>query len=113
MVSDDRKVQGYCPMGCGSTLFLGAGGYVTCSFIGCPDPGAVSTILEDGETEHIVTIEDKRFHVQHPLRERLDGKLHTCGLHRYLSELDGPPRKPGRYRVCESKGRWRFESVPA
>jgi hypothetical protein len=25
-----EKVMGNCPMGCGDTLFLGSGGYVTC-----------------------------------------------------------------------------------
>ncbi|MGV9579751.1 DUF6085 family protein [Streptomyces sp. NPDC003509] len=39
-------VQGRCPA-CGNTrLFLGAGGYVTCPRIGCPEPDAASTLLE-------------------------------------------------------------------
>ena len=41
------KVQGRCPA-CGSnSLFLGDGGYVTCSVLGCPDPCAASNVLED------------------------------------------------------------------
>jgi len=39
-------VKGRCPMGCGETLFLGAGGHVTCSFIDCPDPAAVDDWLQ-------------------------------------------------------------------
>lgn len=39
------RVRGICPMGCGETLFLGAGGYVTCSWIDCPDPAAASDLL--------------------------------------------------------------------
>ncbi|MER7813830.1 hypothetical protein [Streptomyces sp. NPDC096153] len=39
-------VQGRCPA-CGKTsLFLGAGGYVTCSRLECPEPDAASTLLE-------------------------------------------------------------------
>ncbi|MCX4444758.1 DUF6085 family protein [Streptomyces albidoflavus] len=39
-------VQGRCPA-CGwSSLFLGVGGYITCSRIDCPTPEAASTLLE-------------------------------------------------------------------
>jgi hypothetical protein len=39
-------VQGRCPA-CGTAgLFLGDGGYVTCSLIDCPEPDAASTVLE-------------------------------------------------------------------
>lgn len=38
-------VQGHCPS-CGTAgLFLGDGGYVTCSLAACPEPDAVSTTL--------------------------------------------------------------------
>lgn len=42
-------VQGRCPRGCGATLFLGAGGYVTCSWQHCPEPDAASKLLRGGE----------------------------------------------------------------
>jgi hypothetical protein len=90
-------------MGCGSTLFVGSGGYVTCSYIGCPEPDAVSTLLEDRETHHVVVLGEKSFTVRHPLRERLRDELMTCDLHEALTSLDGPPRLAGRYRV-----RWRI-----
>jgi len=39
-------VQGRCPA-CGwESLFLGSGGYITCSRLECPDPNAASTLLE-------------------------------------------------------------------
>jgi len=39
------KVQGRCPA-CGSTtLFLGSGGYVTCSLLGCSDPCSADKFL--------------------------------------------------------------------
>lgn len=93
------KVAGYCPMGCGQTLFVGSEGGITCSYYRCPRPGAVDTILSDPETEHIVLLEERHFAVEHPLRERVDGELFDCEINRRLSSLDGPPREPGRYRV--------------
>lgn len=107
------KVKGCCPMGCGDTLFLGTGGYVTCSLIGCPDPSAASEILEDPETEHIVVFDEKGFTVQHPLRERLAGELFDCPLHEYCRRFDGPPVVAGRYRAhAVADGQWRFEATP-
>lgn len=41
-----RPVAGQCPMGCGTTLFLGEGGHVTCSFVECSNPGAADELLE-------------------------------------------------------------------
>lgn len=39
------RVQGKCPA-CGAEfLFLGSEGYVTCSVIGCKDPGAPTDLL--------------------------------------------------------------------
>lgn len=108
------RVVGYCPMGCGETLFLGAGGHITCSFLECPNPSAVDEILGDGESEHIVVLGATDFSAQHPLRERIDGDLFSCELGEYLSALDGPPRKPGRYRVTPRfgiGGRWTWQEV--
>jgi hypothetical protein len=94
------EVAGYCPMGCGRTLFLGASGHVTCSGAHCPRPDAVDVLLGDRETEHVVELGAWGFSVQHPLRERLDGALFGCGLHAAIAEQDGPPEVPGhRYRV--------------
>lgn len=93
------RVVGNCPMGCGETLFLGTGGHVTCSRLACPRPTAVDELLAAAETEHIATIHEDGFTVEHPLRERLDGALHDCELHQELQAAGGPPAKPGRYRV--------------
>lgn len=92
-------VSGYCPMGCGRTLFLGSGGFVTCSWHKCPNPTAVTDLLDDPEHEHVVEIGATSFSVQHPLRERLEGALFECALHSRLAALDGPPATVGRYRV--------------
>lgn len=43
------EVKGKCPA-CGwSGLFLGSGGYVTCSQYDCPDPCRASAILAIGD----------------------------------------------------------------
>ena len=96
-----RYIYGYCPMGCGATLFLGDGGHVTCWWYACPDPAKVDTILSDPESEHIVEFEEERFQVLHPLRERGE-ELFECAIHADLGNLDGPPVQPGRYRVTRS-----------
>jgi hypothetical protein len=94
------KVQGYCPMGCGQTLYLNTEAEaITCSNDDCPSPVAIDVLLENPETEHIVDLQRSTFSVQHPMRERLYGALFNCELHGYLTGLPGPPAEPGRYRV--------------
>ncbi len=109
------EVQGRCPMGCGNTLFLGSGGYVTCSWHKCPNPGAAADILLDhSHHEHIVVLEAGDYRVQHPLRERLNGELFDCPLDAFLHSLAGPPRVPGRYRVYGSEApfSWAAADLP-
>lgn len=106
-----EHVHGQCPMGCGETLFLGSGGYVTCSYIHCPNPAAVSELLEDRETEHVAILREDDFTLRHPLRERLHDELETCALHQRIAELDGPPRQPGRYRVFVDAGGWHWQVI--
>jgi hypothetical protein len=91
-------VDGSCPWGCGRTLFLGSGGQVTCSFVGCPRPAGVADILNDREHEHVVTLRADTWSLQHPLREQLDD-LEECPVRGAVAGLDGPPHPPGRYRV--------------
>jgi hypothetical protein len=94
-----ERVQGHCPMGCGELLFLGEGGHVTCSWIECPRPTAADELLSISEAEHLVTVEDDCFTIEHPLRERVEGAMHECQVHREMQALNGPPAKPGRYRA--------------
>jgi len=110
-MSQSHRVKGYCPFGCGETLFLGNGGHITCALIGCPDPGAVDQILSNRETEHIVVFNEKNWSCQHPLRERLHGDLFGCELVAYLSERGGPPVKTGRYRVRGAGDKWECEEL--
>ena len=106
-----ERVAGYCPMGCGATLILGAGGHVTCSRLICPRPGSVTDLLDDAETQHIVVFGEDTFTVRHPLRERLDDALMRCRLHEHIAGLDGPPVRPGRYRSVAVAGGWKWEAM--
>lgn len=102
-------IDGYCPMGCGRTLFLAEGGCVTCSYLHCPRPTAVDELLEDQETEHLVEFEARTFTIRHPLRERLDDALLKCSLHDHVAGLGGPPVQPGTYRARANGDRWTWE----
>lgn len=115
----DRKVQGFCPMGCGETLVVAGGGHVTCMSLRCPRPDVVSELLSDQESEHIVVFSETDFTVRHPLRERLDDALIDCELHKHIASMAGPPVKPGTYRAryadCDAAtpgvGCWTWEAV--
>jgi hypothetical protein len=98
-------------MGCGKTLFLADGGYVTCSYIHCPRRDAVAGIIADREISHIVEFGDDGFTIRHPLRERLDDALMSCALHEYIAGLGGPPVKPGRYRAHGAGSQWSWEPL--
>ncbi|MEI5520699.1 DUF6085 family protein [Streptomyces brasiliscabiei] len=105
-------IRGHCPA-CGASLFLGAGGYLTCQQLECPQPDAAHRILADRETEHIVQFDDEGFTIRHPLRERLDDALMRCDLHRHCASLPGPPGAPGRYRAVARRGDWEFQRIDA
>ena len=119
VLKDQRpSVQGHCPMGCGQTLFLGASGFITCATLECPRPDAASLLLEEQETDHVVDFhDDDTFTVMHPLRERLDGELSDCPLHKHLVGLTEAPVTPGRYRVSylgaggPDGQLWEFEEI--
>jgi hypothetical protein len=98
----DRAIKGYCPMGCGETLFRSDTGYITCSYEDCIDPSAVSKILKDIEVQHIVNLEETAFSIKHPLCERVEDDLFRCDIFRLIGQLDSPPGEPGKYRVFVS-----------
>lgn len=73
-------------MGCGETLFRTGDGHIMCSNFECERSLAVSELLTDVETEHIVTFDDSGwFTMRHPLRERLDDALLRCRVHTYVA----------------------------
>lgn len=100
-------------MGCGRTLFLADGGYVTCSYVHCPHRLAIDDLINDRETEHIVEFSENTFTVRHPLRERLEDALMRCQLHEHIAGLSGPPVQPGRYRARWNGERWEWQALPS
>lgn len=107
-----ERIRGHCPACGGTTLFLGSGGYITCSLINCPRPDAASVLLDDAETEHVVQITAEDATLRHPLIERLEDGLFDCELHHYVAGLYGPPRALGRYRVARVGDRWSWTPLP-
>lgn len=103
MKSTIHKIAGYCPMGCGQTLEHAAGGLILCGEgSSCPDPVATTRLLEDSETEHVVTFDEDSFTLRHPLRERIDGQLEQCRWHSFLAAYDRPPVEIGQYRMTSA-----------
>lgn len=108
------KITGYCPMGCGQTLFVADGGHITCSLAGCPNPGVVDELLDNRETEHIAVLTDDDIVVLHPLRERLNDLLLSCALVGW-GHRDTPVQAGGRYRVTvapTAPSGWHWERLP-
>lgn len=98
-------VGGYCPFGCGSTLYLSdqdPSGIIRCSSGDCPDPIAAWILLSDSEVEHIITFTTTGFIVRHPLRERIDDKLMQCQVHEDHAAMSEAPVFNGRYRVTDA-----------
>ncbi|MET7477976.1 DUF6085 family protein [Streptomyces sp. NPDC005648] len=113
-MTDNMRVPGYCPMGCGQTLERrGTDGVIQCQATRCPRVYAVQDLLTDRETEHIVQFDTTGFTVRHPLRERIGDALMQCTLHRHCASLSGPPADPGRYRAVRVDGEWRFQRLDA
>lgn len=105
-------VYGFCPMGCGETLFVD-GGHIKCCNLQCPRDTAVDEILAEPETGHLAKMTRRDFSLVHPLSERLDHQLLNCELNQYLTELGGPPVEPGFYRVMPSAApdTWAWEDL--
>ncbi|QDH91786.1 hypothetical protein SEA_PHRAPPUCCINO_111 [Mycobacterium phage Phrappuccino] len=103
----DHPVDGYCPA-CGANALYLSMGIPTCMAKGCPASTIIGDILSDPEIHHILEVlpdaeteQSGRWTLQHPLRERVDGALFSCPLHRILQQqfaFHYPPA-PGRYRI--------------
>lgn len=111
-MTDNMRVLGYCPMGCGQTLERrGTDGVIQCQATRCPRMYAVRDLLADRETDHIVQFDTDGFTVRHPLRERLDDELMQCRLHQFCASLPGPPNVLGRYRAVNRGPDWMFQRL--
>ncbi len=67
-------VVGRCPACDRSGLFVGSGGYITCSNVDCPNPSSISTLLQAGD-EHFVTFNETGWFIEHSLRCRVSGRM--------------------------------------
>ena len=74
------QVQGRCPA-CGyASLFLGAGGYVTCGSLSCPRPDAASVLLEG------------RYNLLNEIREAVEKHGDRAAIHAMNAVLHGSNR---------------------
>lgn len=111
-MNDYIRMAGWCPMGCGQTLLARpsstGGAHIECYADGCPRPDAVSVILDNSETGHLIRFEKTTFTILHPLAERLDTSSLSCDLQAYCNLLVGPPFPtflPGLYRATRCTDR--------
>lgn len=95
------SVQGRCPAcGSGGTLFVGAGGFLTCSLDRCPEPAKASDLL-DRPDYHVIELGEGKWALQHEATcfpNLLDCTTHAA-IAAWMDTLTGPPAPPGRYRV--------------
>lgn len=108
------KLNGFCPMGCGETLRGQPN--IVCSNPLCFDSGAVTAILADPETEHVVRLGDDGWSMKHPLRERVSNTLLGCDEGAWIGDHGEEMLHrlgPGRFRMswngCPDYG---FEPLP-
>ncbi len=109
------EIRGYCPA-CGhGSLVVNPSPYVAvgvyCCWPDCPRPTAAHEILQDAQTDHVVTFTEDGFTLRHPVRERLDDELLRCSAHRYLVDLGTSGAVPGTYRMLPSDDTWRYERI--
>lgn len=102
-VSIDVKLRGRC-IACGTrSLFVGSGGYITCSLRECPNPGAVTDFLNRPQ-HHVIEFGKDGWALQHEVTcfpNLLDCELHER-ISLWMDTQTGPPVPPGYYQVRES-----------
>jgi Family of unknown function (DUF6085) len=91
----------YCPMGCGQTISVSGVGRVQCSNEHCPDDFAIEKLLtkEGASTKHIVRLDKHHWSSQHPICERIDNRLLTCGIHDAAEAMRYFKVEQGTYEV--------------
>lgn len=115
-VAEGRRIEGYCPMGCGRTLTLGHSGVIECVNPACEDHVAVTALLTDAsESEHIVRLyAEADFTAKHPIKERVADSLFECTIGAAMLTRIARDLEPGTYRVSRSPigpGGWQYEPV--
>lgn len=96
---------------CGHTIYLTLDGQLVCGNGSCPDRLAAHKLLHEPERDHVATVEDGRFNLKHPLRERINDDLLSCSIHARLSKLRALPSTSGAYRITEHGDQLRVEEI--
>lgn len=103
-----EPLQGHCPQCGAEELYRGFAGKVRCGNTLCEAPDAAHRLLTDPELgHHLVKVTEahrgaqtvKGWTLRHPLVERLDDDLFTCGLHLWLAQSGVDDLDPGVYRI--------------
>jgi hypothetical protein len=107
------KIKGYCPMGCGETLWAALDAGVVCLNRHCPDPRVVAKVLADPEVGHVARIDASGWTLMHPLHERLgeQPEMFTCGISKWLRAHAEMPADRGTYRVLPDGDGYRLEPL--
>lgn len=93
------RVLGYCPMGCGETLYFEPP-HIMCNDAECPDSMAVGKLLSENQgTWHILDVQADGVTTKHPIMERIDGGLFGCTVHDYAMSFHGPPVSLGMWKL--------------
>lgn len=100
-------VAGKCPA-CGTQFLSLLKGKLWCCYRSCPRPNAAHEVLADAGTWHVVRVGETSWNARHPLIERLDDELLSCGIGDFL-EQERP--EPGTYVVEKVSGQWTLTKV--
>lgn len=82
------SIQGRCPACRGDSLFIGSGGYVTCSRIDCPNPSAADQLLHGEQPTPAATRADTCGHTIPGVFGRPLGPCHRRPGHPELFHQD-------------------------
>lgn len=102
----DLPVEGRCPSCEKEELALSSSGEIYCVDKACARPKAVTEILKNASTKHIVKLTSYNFSVQHPLIERLEDGVFECELVKELTYSSNPPKPTGVYQVVRTSTGW-------
>lgn len=104
-----NRVAGFCPMGCGRTLYRSPTEQIVCANEDCSNRDSVSTLLAADSRFHQVLIHEGGFKIVCPLGERLSDV--RCSFHIWMQSLDGPPKPDGSYLVRRGPNGWIWQAV--
>ncbi|MFD7093363.1 DUF6085 family protein [Streptomyces xanthophaeus] len=104
-------VQGRCPACRATSLFLADGGYVTCSRIDCPDPEAVTKVLEqDTAADRLREELRQEQDLSADLRARLKATSDACSdATLALAQLHAGEEEPADRHADHTPAQWMWQ----